>query len=111
MGTARPDTPATTCPPPAMPPIGGDGTVLNLDVIDAHHHLCHLSAASYPWLEGTRVVRYHGDDFPLRRDYLIDDYRADAAELRALGARLVDSVHVENGAADPLWESRWIDDV
>jgi len=85
--------------------------VLDLDVIDAHHHLCHLSAASYPWLAGPRVVRYHGDDFALRRDYLIDDYRADAAGLDALGARLVGSVHVENGAADPLWESRWIDAV
>jgi predicted TIM-barrel fold metal-dependent hydrolase len=57
------------------------------------------------------VVRYHGDDLPLRRDYLIDDYRADAAGLDVLGARLVGSVHVENGAADPLWESRWIDTV
>jgi predicted TIM-barrel fold metal-dependent hydrolase len=53
-------------------------TVLDLDVIDAHHHLCHLSAASYPWLSGPRVAG---------------------------------SVHVENGAADPLWESRWIDTV
>jgi len=85
--------------------------VLNLDVIDAHHHLCHLSAASYPWLEGPQVVRYHGDDFPLRRDYLIDDYKADAAGLDALDARLVGSVHVENGAAEPLWESGWIDAV
>jgi predicted TIM-barrel fold metal-dependent hydrolase len=85
--------------------------VLDLDVIDAHHHLCHLSAASYPWLEGPRVLRYHGDDFPLRRDYLIEDYRADAARLAALGGRLVGSVHVENGAADPLWESRWVDAV
>jgi predicted TIM-barrel fold metal-dependent hydrolase len=94
-----------------MRPNGGDETVLDLDVIDAHHHLCHLSAASYPWLEGPRVVRYHGDDLPLRRDYLLDDYRADAAELAALGARLAGSVHVENGAADPRWESQWIDTV
>ena len=85
--------------------------MLDLDIIDAHHHLCRLSAASYPWLEGPLVVRYHGDDFPLRRDYLLDDYRTDAAGLDALGARLVGSVHVENGAADPLWESQWIDTV
>jgi predicted TIM-barrel fold metal-dependent hydrolase len=85
--------------------------VLDLDIIDAHHHLCHLSAASYPWLEGPQVVRYHGDDFSLRREYLLDDYRADAAGLEALGARLAGSVHVENGAADPLWESQWIDTV
>jgi predicted TIM-barrel fold metal-dependent hydrolase len=85
--------------------------MLDIDVVDAHHHLCHLSAASYPWLEGPPVLRYHGDDLPLRRDYLIDDYRTDTAELRPLGARLVGSVHVENAAADPLWESRWIDTI
>jgi predicted TIM-barrel fold metal-dependent hydrolase len=85
--------------------------MLDLDVIDAHHHLCALSTASYPWLEGPRVQRYHGDDFPLRRDYLLVDYRADAAELGALGGRLVGSVHVENGAADPQWESAWIDGI
>jgi predicted TIM-barrel fold metal-dependent hydrolase len=83
--------------------------MLDLDVIDAHHHLCQLSTASYPWLEGPRVRRYHGDDFPLRRDYLLPYYRADAGELGALGARLVASVHVENGAADPMKEGRWID--
>jgi predicted TIM-barrel fold metal-dependent hydrolase len=81
--------------------------VLDLDVVDAHHHLCHLYAASYPWLEGPPVARYHGDDVPLRRDNLLGHYRADAAELSALGGRLVGSVHVENGAADPRWESRW----
>ncbi|KQO97631.1 amidohydrolase family protein [Leifsonia sp. Leaf264] len=85
--------------------------MLDLDVIDAHHHLCALSSASYPWLEGPRVDRYHGDDVPLRHDYLLADYRADAAELDLLGGRLVGSVHVENGAADPRWESRWIDGI
>lgn len=85
--------------------------VLDLDVVDAHHHLCQLSQASYPWLEGPPVARYHGDDVPLRRDYLLEDYLADTAELGPLGGRLVGSVHVENGAADPLWESRWVDAV
>ena len=85
--------------------------MLDLDVIDAHHHLCQLSEASYPWLEGPPVARYHGDDLPLRRDYLCADYLADAAELEPLGGRLVGSVHVENGAADPLRESRWVDAV
>ncbi len=85
--------------------------MLDLDVIDAHHHLCALPAASYPWLEGPVVARYHGDDLPLRRTYSLDDYRADAAELAPLGGRLVGSVHVENGAADPAWEARWIDGI
>ncbi len=85
--------------------------MLQLDLIDAHHHLCDLSHASYPWLEGPRVARYHGDDFSLRRDYLLADYLTDARELAALDAQLVASVHIENGAADPIRESGWIDRV
>jgi predicted TIM-barrel fold metal-dependent hydrolase len=85
--------------------------VHDLDVIDAHHHLCRLSDASYPWLEGPPVQRYHGDDLPLRRNYLLEDYRVDTAELDTLGARLIGSVHVENGAADPAAEARWIDEI
>ena len=84
---------------------------MTLNVIDAHHHLCLLSGASYPWLEGAPKARYHGDDLPLRRDYLAADYLADAAGLAAIDARLVASVHVENGAADPAWESEWVDKV
>ncbi|MDQ0259508.1 amidohydrolase [Sinomonas atrocyanea] len=84
---------------------------MTLEVIDAHHHLCLLSAASYPWLEGQPQKRYHGDDLPLRRDYLLDDYLADAAGLAEIDARLVGSVHIENGAADPLWEAEWVDRV
>lgn len=84
---------------------------MTLDVIDAHHHLCLLSGASYPWLEGPAVARYHGDDLPLRSDYLVGDYLADAAQLELLGLRLVGSVHVENGAADPSWEAEWVDGV
>jgi predicted TIM-barrel fold metal-dependent hydrolase len=86
-------------------------TVLDVDVVDAHHHLCRLSRASYPWLEGPPAPRYHGNDVALRRDYLLDDYLADASGLDELGARLVGSVHVENGAADPLAEGGWIDQV
>ncbi|WP_158862122.1 amidohydrolase family protein [Leifsonia sp. AG29] len=84
---------------------------MTLDVIDAHHHLCLLSQASYPWLEGAPVPRYHGDDLPLRHDYQLADYLTDAEELTTLGARLVGSVHIENGAADSLWESEWVDGV
>jgi predicted TIM-barrel fold metal-dependent hydrolase len=85
--------------------------MLELDIIDAHHHLCNLSQASYPWLEGSPVARYHGDDSPLRRDYLLVDYLTDTCELAALDAQLVGSVHIENGAADPVRESVWIDQV
>ena len=55
---------------------------------------------------GGRLLRYHGDDRPIRRSYLLPDYLSDFN-----GLRLVESVHVENGAADPLWETRWVDSV
>ena len=76
-----------------------------LDIIDAHHHLTDLSR-SYPWLEGPPKPRYHGNDLPLRRSYLLDDYLADMGRYRLLG-----SVHIENGAADPLLEAKWVDGV
>lgn len=80
--------------------------MLNFEIIDAHHHLCDFSR-SYPWLRGpAEPFRYHGDDRALRRDYFIEDYLADAQEFELAG-----SVHVENGAADPLWEAEWIQDV
>ncbi|MCJ1704109.1 amidohydrolase [Rathayibacter sp. VKM Ac-2926] len=76
----------------------------DLVVIDAHHHLTDLRR-SYPWLEGpAEPFRYHGDDRPLRRSYSVDDYRADACDVTLLA-----SVHVENGAADALAETAWID--
>jgi predicted TIM-barrel fold metal-dependent hydrolase len=80
--------------------------MLDLDIIDAHHHLCDFSQ-SYPWLEGpAEPFRYHGDDRPLRRSYLLDDYLADTQ-----GFKLVGCVHIENGAADPLWEACWVQQV
>lgn len=79
--------------------------MIDVEVIDAHHHLADLRR-SYPWLEGPPVRRYHGDDTPLRRSYLLDDYRSDTASIPLVG-----SIHVENGAADPLAESRWIDEL
>jgi predicted TIM-barrel fold metal-dependent hydrolase len=77
--------------------------MLDLEIIDAHHHLCDFSQ-SYPWLEGpVEPFRYHGDDRALRRSYLLKDYLADTQ-----GFNLVGCVHIENGAADPLWEADWI---
>jgi predicted TIM-barrel fold metal-dependent hydrolase len=80
--------------------------VLEFDIIDAHHHLCDFSHA-YPWLQGpAEPFRYHGDDRPIRRNYLMEDYLADAK-----GFTLAGSVHIENGAADPIWEADWIQSV
>jgi predicted TIM-barrel fold metal-dependent hydrolase len=77
--------------------------VLDLDIVDAHHHLWDLSQ-SYPWLqEAAGRLQVHGDDTAIRRDYLLADYLADAAPLR-----LIASVHVDAGAADAVTEARWV---
>ncbi|MDQ0620514.1 amidohydrolase family protein [Arthrobacter globiformis] len=78
----------------------------DIEIIDAHHHLCDYSR-SYPWLQGpAEPFRYHGDDRPLRRDYSLDDYLSDAKNFNLAG-----SVHIENGAADPVWEAGWVQSI
>lgn len=71
--------------------------------IDAHHHLWDLNAVHYPWLMARGVKRFFGDPTPIQRDYLIGEFRAEAAA-EGIGA----SVHIQVGAADALAEARWI---
>jgi predicted TIM-barrel fold metal-dependent hydrolase len=77
--------------------------------VDAHVHLWDLSRIDYPWLKPP-----FSDDGPngsveaIARNYLVQDYRADAAGWRVAGA-----VHVEAGA-DPamaLAETEWLESV
>ncbi|PRY26085.1 putative TIM-barrel fold metal-dependent hydrolase [Aliiruegeria haliotis] len=74
--------------------------------IDAHHHLWDLTAVRYPWLMERGAVRFFGDPTPIQRDYLIEEFRANA---RAMGFGA--SVHIQVGAADGLAEARWIQTV
>ncbi|MEU5988103.1 amidohydrolase family protein [Spirillospora sp. NPDC047418] len=73
------------------------------DIVDSHHHV--WRKADMPWLSGPMVPRIFGPYEPIRRDYLIEEYRADAASA-GIGA----SVYVQ-----PNWpmdrvvdEVRWI---
>lgn len=75
-------------------------------MIDAHHHLWDLSAVHYPWLMETGAVRFFGDPTPIQRDYLLDEFRADAA---AQGFSA--SVHIQVGAADSWAEAAWVQSV
>ncbi len=72
-------------------------------MIDAHHHLWDLDAVSYPWLEARGVTRFFGDPTPIQRNYLLDEFTADA---RANG--ILASVHIQVGAADGMAEARWV---
>ncbi len=69
--------------------------------IDAHHHLWDLTAVHYPWLMAKGERRFFGDPAPIQRNYLLDEFRRDAARFSA-------SVHIQVGAADPWAEASWV---
>ena len=77
-------------------------------IIDAHCHLWDLGMDRHPWLRPTGgAVQALGDLAPLRRNYLVDDYRRDAAN-----QNVVASVHIEaawDRADDPLAEIEWLE--
>ena len=74
--------------------------------IDSHHHLWDLKAVHYPWLMAKGEVRFFGDPAPIARDYLLDEFTADAAAHDFAG-----SVHIQVGAQDGLAEARWVDEI
>ncbi|HAT86386.1 MAG TPA: amidohydrolase [Rhizobiales bacterium] len=74
--------------------------------IDAHHHLWDLQAVHYPWLMETGKPRFFGDPSSIQRNYLLDEFRADA-ERQGIGA----SVHIQVGAADAMQEAKWVQSV
>lgn len=74
--------------------------------IDAHHHLWNLEAVHYPWLMARGVERFFGDPTPIQRNYLLREFRAEAAPC---GIRA--SVHIQVGAENGLDEARWVQSV
>ncbi|MEM1050771.1 MAG: amidohydrolase family protein [Pseudomonadota bacterium] len=74
-------------------------------ITDAHHHLWDLSHCHYPWLMERGAKRFFGDPAPIQRNYLVEDLRADFAELT-----VTKSVHVQVGVAlnDSLKETLWL---
>jgi len=78
-------------------------------LIDAHHHLWDLSQRNHPNLTGEpRGDFFMGDDSALRRNYLPEDYRRDAA-----GHNVLTTVHCEAewNRADQVGETRWITEI
>ena len=77
-------------------------------IIDAHIHLWDLGMDRHPWLRPTGgAIQALGDLAPIRRNYLVDDYRRDAANQHVVAA-----VHVEaawDRADDPLAEIEWLE--
>ena len=78
----------------------------NERIIDAHHHIWRLDKT--PWLNGPMVPRIFGAYDPLRRDYPIAEYLADAGP-----AGVVKSVYVQVNVAPgaEVEEVQWVQSI
>ena len=74
--------------------------------IDAHHHIWRL--ADLPWLSGPPAPRIFGPYEPLRRDYPIEEFRADIGD-----CDVVKSIYVQANwpNARALDEALWVQSV
>lgn len=75
-------------------------------IVDAHHHIWRL--ADLPWLAGPIQPRIFGDYRAMQRDYLIEDYIADAKP-----AGVTKSVYVQTNwpPGGALAEVEWVQSV
>ncbi len=78
----------------------------HLPIVDSHHHIWNL--ADIPWLQGPMLPRIFGDYTEMRRDYTIDEFRADF-----VSSNVVKSVYVQaNWSPDrSLDEVAWVQSV
>jgi predicted TIM-barrel fold metal-dependent hydrolase len=78
----------------------------NQSIVDAHHHIWRVGQT--PWLNGPPLPRIFGDYAPLRRDYLVDEYMADA-----IPVGIVKSVYVQVNVAPgkEIEEVAWVQSV
>lgn len=75
-------------------------------IVDAHHHIWRLAAT--PWLNGPPVPRIFGAYEPLRRDYTIDEY---IAEARPCGVTQSVFVQVNVAPGAEVEEVAWVQSV
>lgn len=75
-------------------------------IVDAHHHI--WRQADLEWLSGPMIPRIFGPYEPIRRDYLIDEYRADVTPFG-----IEKSVYVQTNwpLARSVDEVRWVQSV
>jgi predicted TIM-barrel fold metal-dependent hydrolase len=74
-------------------------------IVDAHHHFWEPAINPHPWLAPeARIPFRYGDYSAIKRRYLPDDYKRDAA-----GHDIVQTVYVETewDPADPIGETRY----
>lgn len=75
-------------------------------IIDAHHHFWDVETNYHPWLRDEPMIPFrYGDYSSIRKNYLPEDYFADAN-----GLNIVKTVYVETewDPTDPIGETRWV---
>ena len=80
-------------------------------LVDCHFHIWDLDVNSYPWLTGPpseNIIKIIGDYSKLRRNYLIDDFKADIGDVNVVAA-----VHLQADVplAESVQESGWLQSV
>jgi predicted TIM-barrel fold metal-dependent hydrolase len=80
--------------------------VKSIPTIDSHHHIWRLK--DLPWLSGKPVPRIFGPYEPIRRDYLMDEFRADIA-----GCDVVKSIYVQTNwpSGHSYAEAEWLQSI
>jgi predicted TIM-barrel fold metal-dependent hydrolase len=80
-----------------------------LEIVDAHHHVWDLERNYHPWLRDEPMIPFrYGDYSAIRRTYMPEHYRRDAAPFH-----LAASVYVETewNDRDPIGETQWIHEI
>jgi predicted TIM-barrel fold metal-dependent hydrolase len=77
-----------------------------VEIIDAHHHVWRTK--DMPWLSGPMVPRIFGPYEPIKRDYLIDEYIADATAGGISGSVYVQANWPLDKVVD---EVRWLNEL
>ncbi|MEQ1768620.1 MAG: amidohydrolase family protein [Devosia sp.] len=82
--------------------------MIEVPVVDPHHHLWDLETNLYPWLMETSADSVIGDTRSLSKTYLVEDLKRDMA-----GVGVIKSVHVQTDydPRDTVGETRWLQSV
>ena len=78
----------------------------DIEIVDAHHHLWNLGGLYYPFLtDAAKEDFFLGDNSPIRKNYLPEDYRRDSSR-----HNVIKTIHVEAECdrANQVAESEWI---
>lgn len=79
---------------------------LNFGVVDAHHHI--WRKVDVPWLSSAPKPRIFGPYESIRRDYLIDEFKADSAVFNVQASIYMQANWAPARALD---EARWVSEV